>query len=253
MVKSNIKAVPLKSLVEELFSPKDIDNTDSTSMLEVVGDIAVRAIIFEMEDRTKATFKYLSISGSEYSYLHCPENIKEAMKGKMVTNDLAESLFAGVTTQIQTYGRIDLCSAAAVSDIARNGFLLRPKTTKEIKEGRIGLFHTLPEELKLTAIMVSMEDAPATRDYNNVALSLQRQRRREKEKLQEEKGMKDVSNEYIEALMFCQLWDSGAACKTIPDVTRRLKFLRYKKEKLQMLKDNIQIRVLGMGWSQLKT
>ena len=100
------------------------------------------------------------------------------------------------------YGRIDLCSAAAVSDIARNGFLSRPKTTKNIKEGRIGLFHTLLEELKLTVIMVFMEDAPTTRDSNNVALSLQHQRRREKEKLQEEQGMKDVSNEYIEALMF---------------------------------------------------
>ena len=56
------------------------------------------------------------------------------MIGKMVTNDLAESSFAGMTSQITNYGRINLFSAAGLSHISRNGFLFKPKTTKEIKE-----------------------------------------------------------------------------------------------------------------------
>eukprot|EP00957_Ditylum_brightwellii_P125284 9549487-Ditylum_brightwellii.AAC.1 len=68
-------------------------------MLDVVDAIDIKAIIGELDDQTKATYKYLSISGSEYLYLHCPEEIKEAMIDKMVTNDLAESSFAGITTQ----------------------------------------------------------------------------------------------------------------------------------------------------------
>ena len=47
-----------------------------------------------------------------------------------------------------------------------------------------------------------MEDAPATRDSNNTALSIQRQRRREKEELLKQKGIKDALNEYIEALIY---------------------------------------------------
>ena len=94
------------------------------------------------------------------------------MLGKMVTNDLAESSFAGVTTQVQTYGRIDMCSAAAVSDMARNGFFARPTTKKSIDNDKRGIFFTLPEELQLTVVMVVMEDAPYTRDSNNEALAL---------------------------------------------------------------------------------
>eukprot|EP00957_Ditylum_brightwellii_P185647 14134773-Ditylum_brightwellii.AAC.1 len=119
VIKSNTKAVQLKLLLEELFIPQNIDNKEATSMLEVVGAIAIKAIIVELEDKKRQHIN----------------TIKEAMIDKMVTNDLAENSFAGVTTQVQTYGHIDLCSAAAVSDIARNSHLSRPTTTKELKKG----------------------------------------------------------------------------------------------------------------------
>ena len=58
-------------------------------------------MIAKLEDESKATFKYLSISKSESSFKHCPEDVKKAMLGKMVPNDLTESSFAGVTAQVQ--------------------------------------------------------------------------------------------------------------------------------------------------------
>ena len=57
-------------------------------------------MIKDLEDKTKAYYKYMSLSGSEYSWEHCPETTKKAMLGKMVTNDLAESSFVGVTFQV---------------------------------------------------------------------------------------------------------------------------------------------------------
>eukprot|EP00957_Ditylum_brightwellii_P057620 4369468-Ditylum_brightwellii.AAC.1 len=143
VVKSNTKPVPLKQLVDELLVPQDIDSKESTFMIEVVGAIAIKAIIVELEDQTMAIHEYMTLSGSEYLYLYCPEEINGAIIRKMATNDLAESLFAGITTQ-----------------------------TKEISKGIKGMFHTLPEELRLTAIIVSIEDAPATRESNSKALSL---------------------------------------------------------------------------------
>ena len=65
----------------------------------------------------------------------------------MVANDLAEISFAGVTSRVQTYGRIGMCNAAAISDMSRNGYLSRPTTKKDLKEGNRGLFHDFPEEL----------------------------------------------------------------------------------------------------------
>ena len=70
------------------------------------------------------------MSGSPYSFEHCPEEVKEAMMGMMAVNDLAESSFAGVTAQVQCYGRIGMHAAAAASDMSRNKFLSRPTTKK---------------------------------------------------------------------------------------------------------------------------
>ena len=44
-VKSQTKAFPLKKLVEELFSPQDRDNKDSTTMLETLRMIDVKPMI----------------------------------------------------------------------------------------------------------------------------------------------------------------------------------------------------------------
>ena len=59
VVKSQTKAFPLKKLVEELFSPQDRDNKDSTPMLETLGTIALKTMIKELEDKTKDTYKYM--------------------------------------------------------------------------------------------------------------------------------------------------------------------------------------------------
>ena len=50
----------------------------------------------------------------------------------MASNDLAEISFAGVTAQVQCYGRIGMSATAAVSDFGRNGFLSRGGTKKQI-------------------------------------------------------------------------------------------------------------------------
>ena len=44
---------------EELFSPQDRDNKDSTNMLETLVTISVKDMLRELEDKTKATYKYL--------------------------------------------------------------------------------------------------------------------------------------------------------------------------------------------------
>ena len=60
----------MKKLLEELFSPQDLNNKDSNTILETLGMIAVKDMINDIEDKTKATYKYLSISGTEYSWEH---------------------------------------------------------------------------------------------------------------------------------------------------------------------------------------
>ena len=141
-------------------------------MLETLGMIDIKAMIKDLEDKTKATYKYLSLSGSQYSWEHCPDTTKKGMLVKMVTNYLYESSFAGVTSQVQIYGRIGMFNAAAISDMSRNGYLSRPTTKKDLKEVNRGLFHNFPEELQLTAVMAALEDALVTHKANNQSLEL---------------------------------------------------------------------------------
>ena len=49
------------------------------------------------------------------------------------------------------------------------------------------------------------------------------------------------------------MWSSDVCWKTIGAVTDGLKNIKYKKYKLGVLKDNIQIRYLGLGWDEYKT
>ena len=116
---SKEKAVPLKELVKELFSPENLDNQDSTDTLENIAAIGFAALVVEMENIKKPTYKYLSITGFELSYEHCPEDVKKSMLGKMASNDLAESSFAGVNVQVQCYGWIEMSAAAAVSNVGK--------------------------------------------------------------------------------------------------------------------------------------
>ena len=95
------------------------------------------------------------------------------MPGPMVINDLAESSFAGVTAQVQTYGCIGMCNAAAVSDMACNDFLTRPTTAKDIANGNgPKLFHGMSEELQISLLETFIEDAPAVKLANSNILEL---------------------------------------------------------------------------------
>ena len=109
------------------------------------------------------------------------------------------------------------------------------------------------EESRITAVIVSMEDAPETRQSNNKSVELQREFKRKKEEIKKQKGLENASDEYIEALIYHSMWDSEACWKTNSDIVNGLKNLKYKKDKLQALKDNIQIRYKGFGWDEWKT
>ena len=66
--------------------------------------------------------------------------------------------------------------------------------------------------------------------------------------LTRDKGFKHAKDEFVEALIYHRMWSSAACWKTICAVIEVPKKLKYKKDKLGALKDNIQIRYLGLGW-----
>ena len=142
--------------------------------------------------------------------------------------------------------------AAGVSDVNRNCFLARPVSKKEMEENSHGLFHDLPEELQVSAIMMCMEDAPDTIKANEDSLLEQRKMRLIKEELAKKKGLEKASDVYITRLVFHAMWDSDACMKTVGEVTEKLKKMKTKKDKKRTLKDNFDIRYHGFGWDDWK-
>ncbi len=148
-----------------------------------------KAIYDELRDESKATFKYLYVSGSKYLWKGCDEARKKALLGKKATNDEAKSTLGGTTANIQRYGRINILSAGAISDTKRNEFLQQksvPFWKKSITKAQ-GMFHGLSDVIRETIVLVAMKDAPSTWKKNNDAIQLQATAQQMKVELLKEK------------------------------------------------------------------
>ena len=65
--------------------------------------------------------------------------------------------------------------------------------------------------------------------------------------------MENAQDEYSESLILHSMWYFHKCCKTATAVTTRLKDLTYNKDKLDMMKDNIQIRAIAFLGGEFKT
>ena len=115
--KSGAKVAHFAMLLKHVFSPTRSTIKKTKARVIQLAAIAADAILTELHDEKKATNKYLSSSGSEYSWDFCSEERKKALLGTTATNDQAESTLGGCTSQVQRFGRIALSSAVAVSDM----------------------------------------------------------------------------------------------------------------------------------------
>ena len=101
----------------------------------------------------------------------------------MDVNNLEESSFASATSHLQAFGRIGMASAAAISDMERNGLLDQPTTNKDISDNKTSMFHDLPEELYITNIMCAVQEVPAARQSNTDAIDRRCNSKQERDKL----------------------------------------------------------------------
>ena len=250
-------------VIAEVFTPKNARNKESRGITIELALVAVKAMLKELLDKKKASYKYLSCSGSEYSWEHCPKHIHKACLGKRATNDLSESAHAGVTYNIQQYGKIDIKRAAAISQVKSNSDFSR-LVVKQIKrksrkgkeqqpiKQKLGLFHSFPPELRSSVLIMAMENAPATRKENANELEFVHQARQRKAELQKKKCMEKSTEEYIEATYYFDMYKFPAGWKSIEEMTQGLKELTSKTARLEALKENIRIRVKGFGWKEFE-
>ena len=209
------------------------------------------AIIAELRNSKKATYKYLSESQSECCWACCSEHRKNALLGNKATNEEAESTLGGATAQLQKFGRIGLASMAAVSAMKRNGFFHRQGLSKKDKKKKEGVFIEIDSDLRDAIIKMAIEDAPQQRVMNNKALEKMIKVRQEKEKLAKQEAEKNNVNAYIEALYLIQMYDSPAAIKDDPkNVKKVLDNLQTKKQSMMLSRLTLELDgkvLVGIG------
>ena len=105
------KVVHLARLRDELFAPVVEDNKNTRDIIETLADIVSGSFLQKLWNTNKASYKYLTSSGSLFSFTHSPEEIRKDMIREMATNDIAESSFAGVSSHIQKFSRINILLA----------------------------------------------------------------------------------------------------------------------------------------------
>ena len=205
------KAVPFAMLCDELFAPTREENIDSNAISIELGGIVGQALLKELHDPTKATFKYLSSLGSSHSLMHRKPGVHEALLGVMAVNDPSERSFGAGTWELQVFGRIDLASAFSMGQAKVNGNMCRKLNSKRKRKEETsfdGLIHQINQKLQTSLLITAMRDAPETKRSNSDALGKQREARRMKEKLLKDAKLKRASEDHIESYYYFKMSQS---------------------------------------------
>lgn len=100
----------------------------------------------------------------------------------------------------------------------------------------------------MAVVAVAVKALPVTRKSNNILLQKQLDCKREKEEILKQKNLNKAPEEFIDVTLFHQIWNSETCWTAVSEVTKTLQKFKTKKEKLEALKENINIRVKGYGW-----
>lgn len=143
---------------------------------------------------------------------------------------------------------VSIQNAAAVADAKSNGYFRR--FTKD-KVHTKGMFYQFCPEIRQCLLQYAIAVAPTVVSTNREDLDNQREAKRKKEEMMEQRGMMKAKESTIEASYYWEMYNKSDACwKNIRTMKTMLGRLSSESTKLEALKENIRMRVIGLGWTQ---
>ena len=120
VVRDSTKHLPYKHLRNELFNPQDPSNIESDFLMEAHGTVVAETLLSELNHKIKATRNHLSSAGDIFSWTKAMEEEKLAGIGIKANNDVAGSVFGGLTHDLEKSSMIKLSSAGGLAMTRQN-------------------------------------------------------------------------------------------------------------------------------------
>ena len=162
----------------------------------------------------------------------------------MATNDPAESQFAALTRQLQSFGRLLGIHAAAVGQSCFNGDLSCDLENPDNN----GTFYQLSPDMHDSLLEFALRIAPEIRKAEKVALNRQREAKQRRIKLLREKKIVAAQREYTNALTYIDMFHSSACWKTVIETRQAYSKLTSVTAQKEAVKEQIRIRVVIFDW-----
>jgi hypothetical protein len=241
------KVLPIDQLNAELFYPQRPENVETTETVQLMACEVAECIIKELRDPNKATSDYLSSVEGKFSWGQTTDDEHIACIGKMATNDAAESPFASLTLQLQSFGRVLGIHASAIGQARINGDFVRD-FHNSINDGA---YHRLSHQMRQSLMRFALSVAPAVRKAEKTALEKQQDAKKKKQDFLRHKKLIAIQNEYANALTFIDMYHSPACWSTKSDAKKAFDKLNSRAARMDAVKEQIRIRVIGFGWKDL--
>ena len=201
----------------------------------------------EIVDPKKALGDYASVVAGKYSWGETTEAEHITSIGKDATNDPAESPFAALTQQLQTFGRVLGIHASAIGQARMNGDFKHDIDT----DTNDGAYWKLSEGERQSLLSYALYSAPAVRKEEKVQLNEQREEKLKKKELMRQKKLIACQKEYGDKLTYIDMAHSPAFWISKAMANKEYKKLGSNTAKINAVKLQVKIHVIGFGWKDL--
>jgi hypothetical protein len=113
------------------------------------------------------------------------------------------------------------------------------------------MFCQFERKMRECLLTMAIEDAPDTISVNRDDLDKQREAKRKKEEMIEKKSLEKAKEDLVEASYYWEMYHSEVCWKGKQSIVQKmLGRLKSESAKLEALKENIRMHVIGLGWKQ---
>lgn len=252
-----VKHLKFKLAWNEVFNPQDPTNVQTQAFTVENLALQARAAVLKMHDTKTVVPEYLTSQDGAKSIGKMAQGHADTMGCEAANDKLAESVFGAFDRVLRQSSGISREAGSAVAQASRSKSLFigdnvqRRKPQDPPRPG-MGYFFTLPKEeqealVEYTRGAVRASRKQAAADNKEVADYI-----KGKLKTSSEQELESLITRYGIGLSFFERWKERGV-STVAELKRELKACKDTQAQLDWLREQIEMRTLGLQWVEYNT